>query len=168
MKKANVKRAARRERTASSEAIEKYSMLLAYDVPCYGTVEFTSKNDNSALRKAKRMLADWDNRLDDVSFMDEQGGAVDHRIVSLTHMPTKRTVAEDWYMEPQPCPKVIIHVVGGVADYYVEGTVAVELIDIDNIDAGDPPVELDESWRELTKGLFSEEESKYLRFVKRK
>jgi hypothetical protein len=168
MKKANVKRAGRRDRMATSEGAEKYSMLLAYDVPCYGSIEFNSKNDKSALRKAKRMLADWDNRLDDVSFMDEQGGAVDHRIVSLTHMPSKRTVAEDLYMAPQPCPKVLIHVVGGVADYYVTGNVAVKLVDIDNIDAGDPPVEMDESWRVLTKGLFSEDESKYVRFVKLK
>lgn len=50
----------------------------------------------------------------------------------------------------------------------MEGTVAVALIDIDNIDAGDPPVELDESWRELTKSLFSEDEARYVRFVKRK
>lgn len=168
MKKGNTKRPPRR-RTASLPATEeKYSMLLAYDVPCYGSVEFTSKSDASALRKAKRMLADWDNRLADVSFMEEQEGADLYRIVSLIHLPTKRTVAEDLYMAPQPCPKVMIHVCGGVAEYYVQGVVEVALIDTDNIDAGDPPVELDESWRELAQGLFLQECANYVRFVKRK
>jgi hypothetical protein len=164
MKKANVKRAVLRERVAPSEAAERYSMLLAYDVPCYGSIEFTSKGDAAALRKAMRMLADWDKRLAGVPFMEEQDGADQHRIVSLTHMPTQRTVAEDLYMGSQPCPKVMIHVHGGVAEYYVEGVVDVVLIDEDNIDAGDPPVKLEESWRPLTKGLFLQEGSKYVRF----
>ena len=168
MKKATTKRAVRREQTASSEGIGQYSMLLAYDVPCYGSIEFRSKSDAAAVRKAKAMLADWDKHLAGVSFMDEQQGADQHRIVSLTHMPTRRTVAEDLYMAPQPRPRVMIHVCGGVADYYVDGAVDVVLINEDNIDAGDPPVELDESWQELTKGCFSEVESKYVRYVTRK
>ena len=168
MKKATTKRAVRREQTASSEGIGQYSMLLAYDVPCYGSIEFRSKSDAAAVRKAKAMLADWDNQLGGVSFMEEHGGADQHRVVSLTHVPTRRTVAEDLYMGQELRPKVLIHVQGGVADYYVDGAVDVALIDFDNIEAGDPPVELDESWREITKDGFFEEESKYFRFVTRK
>jgi hypothetical protein len=168
MSKTKIKRGAHRTPTSAKAEATRYSMLLAYDVPCYGTIEFTSKSDTAAVRKAKRMLKDWDKHFSKVAFVEEQEGADEHRIVSVTHVPTKRTVAEDLYMQPQPCPKVIIHVGGGVADYCMEGTVAVALIDIDNIDAGDPPVELDESWRELTKGLFSEDEARYVRFVKRK
>ena len=158
MKKATTKRAVPREQTASSEGIGQYSVLLAYDVPCYGSIEFRSKSDAAAVRKAKAMLADWDNQLGGVSFMEEHGGADQHRIVSLTHVPTRQELR----------PKVLIHVQGGVADYYVDGAVDVALIDFDNIEAGDPPVELDESWREITKDGFFEEESKYFRFVTRK
>jgi hypothetical protein len=168
MEKAKIKGPTKRKTASLADQDEKYSMLLAYDVPCYGTIEFRANSDAAAARKGQRMLKDWDKHLGNVAFVDEQEGADEHRIVSLTHRPTQRTVAEDLYMEPQSCPKVIIHVAGGVADYYVQGNVAVELIDIDNIDAGDPPVELDDSWRELTKGLFSEDEAKYVRFVKRK
>jgi hypothetical protein len=164
MNKANVKRAVGHARPVSSDAAEKYSMLLAYDVPYYGSIEFSSKSDVAALRKAMCMLADWDKRLAGVPFMEEQEGADQHRIVSLTHMPTRRIIAEDLYMGTQPCPKVVIHVCGGVAEYYVEGAVDVELIDQDNIDAGDPPVKLDESWRPLIEGLFLQEWSKYVRF----
>jgi hypothetical protein len=164
-KKANIKCAVRRVRMASSEAAGKYSMLLAYDVPCYGSIEFTSKSDVAAVRKGKRMLEDWDKHIADVPFMDEQGGADQHRIVSLTHMPTQRVVAEDVYMAPQPCPKVLVYVCGGVAEYFVEGAVEIALIDIDNIDAGDPPVKLDESWRKLTQNCFPQEESKYVRII---
>jgi hypothetical protein len=166
MKKTGINHGAvRRARKALSKAAGTYSMLLAYDVPCYGSIEFTSRSDVAAQRKGRRMLADWDKHLAGVAFMDEQQGADQHRIVSLTHVPTQRIVAEDLYMAPQPCPKVLIQVCGGVAEFYVEGSVDVVLIDADNIDAGDPPVKLDESWRALINGCFREEGSKYVRFV---
>ena len=169
MKKATTKRAVRREQAVSSEGIGQYSMFLAYDVPCYGSIEFRSKSDAAAVRKAKAMLADWDKHLGDVPFMDEQGGADMHRIVHVTNLATQCAVVEDIYLDETPCPKVLIHVHGGVATYEIAGgAVDCVIIDEDNIDAGDPPVELDESWRELTKGRFLQEESKYVRFVKRK
>lgn len=40
-------------------------------------------------------------------------------------------------------PKVLIHVSGGIAEYVCLGDVDVEVVDEDNIDAGDPPVQLD-------------------------
>ena len=115
MKKATTKRAVRREQAVSSEGIGQYSMFLAYDVPCYGSIEFRSKSDAAAVRKAKAMLADWDKHLGDVPFMDEQGGADMHRIVHVTNLATQCAVVEDIYLDETPCPKVLIHVHGGVA-----------------------------------------------------
>ena len=83
MKKANITRVVQRKRTASSKEEGTYSMLLAYDVPCYGSIEFRSKSDAASVRKAKAMLADWDKQLGGVSFMEEHGGADQHRVVSL-------------------------------------------------------------------------------------
>lgn len=40
-------------------------------------------------------------------------------------------------------PKVLIHVGRGIADYVYLGDI--EIVDEDNIDAGDPPVEFDPS-----------------------
>lgn len=168
MKKRNTKRPPRRKSATLAEKHEQYSMLLAYDVACYGSLEFTSKNDLAALRKARRMLDDWDKRLGGVPFHDEPEGATDYRIVSLTHLPTHRTIAEDLFMAPPQRPKVMIHVRCGVAEYRVQGGVDVAVVDIDNIGCGDAPVKLDESWRELAQGLFSEECARYVRFVKRK
>lgn len=62
-------------------------------------------------------------------------------------------------------PKVLIHVSGGVADYEVRGDVDVEIVDEDNIDRGDPPVEFDETWMPLLKGRFDLPFSKYVYIV---
>lgn len=42
--------------------------------------------------------------------------------------------------------KVLILVHGGVAEYLCIGDVEVQVVDEDNIDAGDPRVELDPEW----------------------
>lgn len=62
-------------------------------------------------------------------------------------------------------PKVLIHVSGGIADYVYLGDVDVEIVDEDNIDAGDPPVEFDSSWEPLLKDTFALPHSKYVRIV---
>ena len=62
-------------------------------------------------------------------------------------------------------PKVLIHVCGGIADYVCLGDVEVEVVDEDNIDAGDPPVEFDPSWEPLLKDMFTLPHSKYVRIV---
>lgn len=62
-------------------------------------------------------------------------------------------------------PKVLIHVSGGIAEYVCLGDVDVEVVDEDNIDAGDPPVQLDPSWEPLLKETFSLPHSKYVRIV---
>lgn len=62
-------------------------------------------------------------------------------------------------------PKVLIHVNGGIADYVCLGDVDVEVVDEDNIDAGDPPVEFDASWEPLLKDTFALPYSKYVRIV---
>lgn len=62
-------------------------------------------------------------------------------------------------------PKVLIHVCGGIADYVCLGDVEVEVVDEDNIDAGDPPVEFDPSWEPLLKDAFTLPHSKYVRIV---
>jgi hypothetical protein len=63
--------------------------------------------------------------------------------------------------EEQPA-KVLVVISGGVGDYVAQGNVEVVLVDQDNIDAGDPRVVLDESWRPLTLGVFDQAESKYV------
>lgn len=62
-------------------------------------------------------------------------------------------------------PKVLIQVSGGVAYYAVMGDVDVELVDEDNIDGGDPPVEFDETWKPLLKGRFNLPFSRYVYIV---
>ena len=48
-------------------------------------------------------------------------------------------------------PKVLIHVVGGVAHWSSTGDVDVVLVDEDNIRAGDPPVQLNREWEEFAR-----------------
>lgn len=62
-------------------------------------------------------------------------------------------------------PKVLIHVSRGIADYVVLGDVDVEIVDEDNIDAGDPPVVFDSSWEPLLTDTFALPHSKYVRMV---
>jgi hypothetical protein len=169
MRKAKFTRGSRLAPARVKVPAGKYKMLLGYDVPFYGMIEFTAQSDASAARKARRMLDDWDRYLGDVVFAAEHGGADQHRVVNVHNVATQETIAEDLHLYTPPCPKVLIHVHKGVAEYCISGgSVDVVLVDEDNIDAGDPPVDLDESWRELTKDCFSEVESKYVRYVTRK
>ena len=59
-------------------------------------------------------------------------------------------------------PKVLIHVVGGVAYWTSTGDVDVIVVDEDNIRAGDPPVQLTREWVALARQSF---ESSDVRFV---
>lgn len=59
-------------------------------------------------------------------------------------------------------PKVLILVSGGVADYLCIGDVEIQIVDEDNIDAGDPRVELDPEWEPYLKGVFNLPHSKYV------
>jgi hypothetical protein len=59
-------------------------------------------------------------------------------------------------------PKVLIMVHGGVAEYLCMGDVEVVLVDEDNIDAGDPRVELDPEWVPYMKGVYDLPHSKYV------
>lgn len=63
-------------------------------------------------------------------------------------------------------PKVLILVSGGVADYVCLGDVDVEIVDEDNIDAGDPAVWLGPEWEPVLKDVFNLPHSKYVRIVK--
>lgn len=162
----------RKQRTATTAAVrgttgkQRYSALLAYDEPVYGTLDFEAANDAAAARQGRRILDQWDTRTTHVCFETEHEGADQYRIVYLKNRDTKEIVAEDIHLNP-PRPKVLIHVHGGVATYSVAGgDVDVALVDVDNIDAGDPPVELDQSWRALIERSFAEECSQYVRFVK--
>jgi hypothetical protein len=59
-------------------------------------------------------------------------------------------------------PKVLIMVHGGVAEYLCMGDVDVVLVDEDNIDAGDPRVELDPEWGPHMRGVYDLPNSKYV------
>lgn len=59
-------------------------------------------------------------------------------------------------------PKVLILVHGGVAEYLCMGDVDVQVVDEDNIDAGDPRVELDPEWAPYLSGVFNLPYSKYV------
>lgn len=59
-------------------------------------------------------------------------------------------------------PKVLILVSDGVADYLCIGDVEVQIVDKDNIDAGDPPVELNPEWEPYLEGVFDLPYSKYV------
>ena len=48
-------------------------------------------------------------------------------------------------------PKVLIHVIGGVAHWSSTGDVDVMVVDEDNIRAGDPPVQLGRDWEALAR-----------------
>ncbi len=51
-------------------------------------------------------------------------------------------------------PKVLIHVVGGIAYWSSEGDVDVVVVDEDNIKAGDSPVQLSREWGPLARSSF--------------
>jgi hypothetical protein len=41
--------------------MRKFSVLLAYDVPCYHTVVIDAENEDDADRKAEKILSDFDD-----------------------------------------------------------------------------------------------------------
>lgn len=51
-------------------------------------------------------------------------------------------------------PKVLIHVVGGIAYWSSDGNVEVAVVDEDNIKAGDAPVHLSPDWEALARRSF--------------
>lgn len=59
-------------------------------------------------------------------------------------------------------PRVLIMVHGGVAEYLFIGDVDVQVVDEDNIDAGDPPVALDPVWEPYLEGAYNLPYSKYV------
>ena len=60
-------------------------------------------------------------------------------------------------------PKVLIHVVGGVAHWSSTGDVDVVVVDEDNIRAGDPPVQLNRDWEELAWGSLDISDKRFVR-----
>lgn len=59
-------------------------------------------------------------------------------------------------------PRVLIIVHGGVAEYLCMGDVDVQVVDEDNIDAGDPRVELDPEWAPYLEGVYDLPHSRYV------
>lgn len=59
-------------------------------------------------------------------------------------------------------PRVLIMVHEGVAEYLCIGDVDVQVVDEDNIDAGDPRVELDPVWEPYLEGAYNLPCSKYV------
>lgn len=58
-------------------------------------------------------------------------------------------------------PKVLIHVVGGIAYWSSTDDVEVICVDEDNINAGDPKVEFSRDWKPLLTEHFDLHNSKY-------
>lgn len=59
-------------------------------------------------------------------------------------------------------PKVLIIVHRGVAEYLCIGDVDVQIVDEDNIDAGDPRVALDPEWVPYLEGVYNLPHSRYV------
>ena len=59
-------------------------------------------------------------------------------------------------------PKVLIHVVGGVAYWTSSGDVDVIVVDEDNIRAGDPPVQLTREWESLARTSFDLSDNRFI------
>ena len=59
-------------------------------------------------------------------------------------------------------PKVLIHVVGGVAYWTSSGDVDVIVVDEDNIRAGDPPVQLTREWEALARSTFDLSDNRFI------
>ena len=60
-------------------------------------------------------------------------------------------------------PKVLIHVVGGVAYWTSSGDVDVIVVDEDNIRAGDPAVQLTREWEALARSSFDLFDDRFIR-----
>lgn len=65
-------------------------------------------------------------------------------------------------------PKVLIHVVGGVAHWSSTGDVDVVLVDEDNIRAGDPPVQLNRDWETLARSSLDLSDERFVRIQESK
>lgn len=63
-------------------------------------------------------------------------------------------------------PKVLIHVVGGVAHWISSGDVDVVVVDEDNIRAGDDPVYLRKDWAGLARRSIDLSEERFVRIAK--
>ena len=59
-------------------------------------------------------------------------------------------------------PRVLIHVVGGVANWTSSGDVDVIVVDEDNIRAGDPPVKLALEWAALARSSFDLSDDRFI------
>ena len=62
-------------------------------------------------------------------------------------------------------PKVLIHVVGGVAHWSSTGDVDVVVFDEDNIRAGDPPVQLSHDWEALVRRIKGKNQRGQARYI---
>lgn len=60
-------------------------------------------------------------------------------------------------------PKVLIHVVGGVAHWSSTGDVKVVVVDEDNIRAGAPPVQLGRDWEARARGSLDLSDERFVR-----
>lgn len=60
-------------------------------------------------------------------------------------------------------PKVLIHVVGGVAHWSSTCDVDVVVVDEDNIRAGDPPVQLGRDWEALARSSLDLSDERFVR-----
>ena len=60
-------------------------------------------------------------------------------------------------------PKVLIHVVGGVAHWSSTGDVDVVVVDEDNIRAGDPPIQLSRDWEALARDSLDLSDARFVR-----
>lgn len=63
-------------------------------------------------------------------------------------------------------PKVLIHVVGGVAYWSSTGDVDIVVVDEDNIRAGDPPVQLTREWEALARSSFDLSDQRFVCVVR--
>ncbi len=62
-------------------------------------------------------------------------------------------------------PKVLIHVVGGIAHWTTSGDVDVVVVDEDNIRAGDAPVQLSHDWEALARNDFDLSDERFVRIA---
>ena len=60
-------------------------------------------------------------------------------------------------------PKVLIHIVDGVAYWSSTGDVDVAVVDEDNIRAGDPPVQLGRDWEARARGSLDLSDERFVR-----
>ena len=61
-------------------------------------------------------------------------------------------------------PKVLVHVVGGIAYITSSGVVDVAVVDEDNVKGGDEPVILRSAWKPLARKCFGNLDKRLVRF----